>query len=68
MGKSNMRSLYMWVTMDKYELPLFVADSPAELSEVSGVKVGSIYTITSKARRGLLKNPPFICVEVDVND
>ena len=31
--------LYMGVTPDKYELPLFVADSLKELSKMSGIKV-----------------------------
>ena len=67
MGGYRMK-LYLWITKDKYQLPLFVSDRATEVAKVSGVKVGSIYTITSKARRGLLKNPPFICVEVDAND
>lgn len=28
--------LYMYVTFDKYELPLAVADSPRELAEMTG--------------------------------
>lgn len=28
--------LYMYTTLDKYELPLAVADSPRELAEMTG--------------------------------
>lgn len=56
--------LYMMVTQDKYELPLYVTDSVKDLAKFSGFKEGSIYTITSKYRRKKLKKAQFICVEV----
>lgn len=58
------KKLYMMVTQDKYELPVFVTDSVKELAKFSGFKEGSIYTITSQYRRGQRKKSQFICVEV----
>ena len=65
MGKSNRRSLYMWVTLDKYELPLFVADSPAELAEVCGVRPDTIYTMVSRYSHGKIPRSQYVRVEVD---
>lgn len=33
-----MRTIYMQVTNDKYELPIAIADSVAELSRITGKK------------------------------
>lgn len=37
------RHVYMMVTLDKYELPLAVADTAPELAEMVGVQVQTIY-------------------------
>lgn len=42
------KPLYLWVTSDKYELPLAVADSMEELARMAGVTVG---TVTSSISR-----------------
>lgn len=65
MGKSNMRRLYMWVTLDKYELPLFVADSPAELSEVCGARPKTIYEMASLYSHGKIPRTQYVRVEVE---
>ena len=57
--------LYVWITQDRLQLPLYVSEHVEDMSRVSGYKAGSIYTIVSKARRGLLERPAFIKVEVD---
>lgn len=36
------KPLYLWVTSDKYELPLAVADSMEELARMAGVTVGTV--------------------------
>ena len=45
------KALYMQVTHDKYELPLAVADSIAELARLRGVSDNSIYSAMSNARK-----------------
>lgn len=40
--KKKPKFLYMEVTRDKYELPVAVADSPAELSKMVGTKATTI--------------------------
>lgn len=47
--------LYMRVTNDKYELPEYVAASPAELAEHTGRTLGSVCSQLSKMRRGVAK-------------
>lgn len=60
-----MKNLYLWVTMDKYELPLFVADSPRELAEVCGVKPETIYGMASRYKHGKIPRTQYVRVEVD---
>lgn len=43
--------LYLACTPDKYELPLFVADSAEEMAEYLGVPVNTVYKMTSRKRR-----------------
>lgn len=57
--------IYMMVTNDKYELPMCIADSPKELSEMSGYPANTIYCMMSKYKHGKIKFSRFICVEVD---
>ena len=44
--------MYLWlkVTQDKYEFPVIIASSVAELADKAGVKVGSIYSAMSHAK------------------
>lgn len=44
-------ALYMVVTQDKYELPLAVADSPAELARMLGVKSSVIRSAISHSKK-----------------
>lgn len=46
--------LYLLVSKDKYELPLFVADSPKELAEKVGLRAENIRSCIyhAKARGG----------------
>ena len=57
--------LYLMVTNDKYQLPLFVADTARELSKMCGVPANTIYCMMSKYKHGKIKFSRFICVEVD---
>ena len=52
--------LYMGVTPDKYELPLFVADSLKELSKISGFDYDIVRHLISKRSSGKNKGIKFI--------
>ncbi len=60
-----MKKVYMKVTMDKYELPLAVADSAKELAEICGTTVNNINSCCSKYKTGKHKKSSFISVEVE---
>lgn len=47
-----MKKIYMKVTDDEYELPLAVADSPAELARIVGVTANSVSCQLSLGRGG----------------
>ncbi|WP_277220676.1 hypothetical protein [Peptoniphilus vaginalis] len=57
--------IYMGVTPDKYELPLFVADSLKELAEMSGYDYDSIRHRISKGSSGRNHGIKFIKVLID---
>lgn len=63
-GGRGMR-LYMWVSKDKYQLPLFVSEKVEEVARVSGRNINTVYSSISKQRYGVVKNSQFLCVEVD---
>ena len=56
---------YLWimVTQDKYQLPLAVADTAEELSEMVNVPAGRICSSASRYDRGLTDIPKFIRVK-----
>lgn len=60
--------LYLGVTPDKYELPLFVADSLKELSKMSGFDYDSIRHRISKNSSGRNKGIKFIRIELEEKD
>ena len=41
--------LYVATTPDRFELPICVADSPAELAEKMGVRKGTVLSVISHA-------------------
>lgn len=57
--------LYMGVTPDKYELPIFVADSLKELSKISGFDYDSVRHLISKRSSGKNKGIKFIKITID---
>ena len=57
--------LYLLVTQDEFELPLAVADSPAELARMTGAKKATIASTLSNFRKGKYKRPQYREVEVD---
>ena len=57
--------LYMWVSKDKYQLPLFVSEKVEEVARVSGRNINTVYSSISKQKYGVVNNSQFLCVEVD---
>lgn len=57
--------LYMGVTPDKYELPLFVADSLKELANITGIDYDSIRHRISKRSSGRNKGVKFIKITIE---
>lgn len=55
--------LYLWVTPDKYELPLAVCNNAVELAKVSGYSLSTVYSLISRSNKG--KRSSFIKVEVE---
>ena len=60
--------LYMMVTTDEYELPLYVTDSVKDLAKVSGCSVHTIHSWVSKYKRGKVKRSRFVKIEVNTKD
>ena len=58
------KKIYMVVTSDEYELPLYVADSVAEIAEWSGSTINSIYSMMSRVKRGKRKRSIFVSVDI----
>lgn len=54
---------YLMITKDKYELPIFVADSLQELADQTGGNVSSIAAIISKREHGIFKTSSYIKVK-----
>lgn len=57
--------LYMAVTRDALSLPLAVADSPAELARLRGAKRENIRCAITRWKKGTVRCPGYIVVEVD---
>ena len=47
--------LYMLVTKDEYELPLYVTDNAKELAKKCNLEYGSLKTMISKGKPGYRK-------------
>lgn len=54
--------LYLRTTMDKYELPIAVAESAAELARMLGTSPGVVWSSISHKRKGWFR------VEVEEKD
>jgi len=61
--------VYMAVTKDKYELPLFVADSTKELAEMMGLPHKTVSMYMSPVNQNNRKNSGFVKVYIgDLDD
>ena len=59
------KKLYMAVETDKYELPLFVADTSRELADWSGFGIGYVLSSIAHDYPGKKTGMKFLRVEVD---
>lgn len=61
--------VWMWVSKDKYQLPLAVADSAHGLAMITGKTLNTIQSVVSKTEHGYgAKHPPFIRVWIEEDD
>lgn len=60
--------MYMAVTADKYELPLFVADTVWEMAKHFGVTENTVYSSISKGLSGKRNGYRFVKVEEVENE
>jgi hypothetical protein len=72
MSKRTEKKLFLAVTADKYELPLYVADSVGELADRYGIKRKDMYSRMVGFRTGKYtgkgRGQKFITVKVKVKD
>ncbi len=59
------KKLYMAVGIDKYELPLYVADTSRELADWSGLSIGYVLSAISHDYSGEKSGMKFLRIEVD---
>lgn len=58
--------IFIWVDLsNKYELPLAVADSAAEMARIAGTTQNNVSSIASNHKAGRLKRASFQVVEVE---
>lgn len=57
--------VYMLVSKDEYQLPMAMADSAAELAEMTGTPLNTVRSTICKEKQGKLKRPRFVRVEID---
>lgn len=62
------KKLYMAVETDKYELPLYVADTSRELADWSGFSIGYVLSAIAHGYPGKKSGMKFLRVEVDGED
>lgn len=52
--RKKQTTLYLYVTNDKYELPLFVSEDPQEVARVAGTTRNSVFSsITRYEKKGI---------------
>ncbi len=57
--------VFMWVTDDRYELPLAVADSLGELAEIVGSSSAKVGATIRKARQRGTRHSKYVEVFID---
>lgn len=62
------RVLYLAVTADRYELPIYVADTALELADVLGLSHKSVHSTFSKYASGELSGRRLMRVRIEEED
>lgn len=60
-----MSIVWMKVSKDRLELPLAIADTAGELAKICNTSPGCIMSIVSKSKKGIIKNPGFVKIEIE---
>lgn len=62
-----MKQLYMAVTADKYELPIYVTEKSREMAEWAGVTQQAIRSAVSKKTSGRNRGMKYVKVNLEEN-
>lgn len=57
--------IWMKVTNDKYQLPLMIADSAAELARMCDTTPNCVVSTNSHYQKGRITYPSYVCVTID---
>lgn len=57
--------LWLYVTLDEYELPIAVADSCKELADMLGINAMTIYSALRHVRNGTHKRTRYMVIDVE---
>ena len=57
--------VWMRVSLDRFRLPVAVANSAAELAVICGTTENCVKSCASHFKHGRKDNSPYICVEID---
>lgn len=63
-----MKRLYLYVTNDKFEFPIAIADTQKELAEITGISLSAVKAGFSRSNRGLVEETRYKMVEIEEND
>lgn len=58
-------TLILAVTPDKYELPLYVADTVREMARIVGMRENNVSSLISKHKSGKRSGYKFLRIEVE---
>ena len=59
-----MKTVWIAVTADKYQLPIAVADTARELAEMRGTTTNNVISCALKTRQGKMK-PKYLKIEIE---
>ena len=68
MGKPKQKYLWLYVTPDKYELPIYVCDTARELAEKRNVSIGTVKRSAFQHQHKGYGNYIKVKVEEDMNE
>lgn len=60
--------IYMAVSADKYELPLYIADTLEQMANIYGVTTQCVYRQIKLKSNGVISGRKFVKVEIKEND